>query len=93
MNLEEYGDKIGITDFRLAGFLVARGAVFVGTEVNSKGEVVFMFSSQNPASGESAVELLNKYPGSSEQRYDAACKTMHDFVKVTQSRKGSYYRG
>lgn len=88
MNLEDFGDKIGITDFRLAGFLVARGASFNGTEINNKGEVVFYFRSEIPNSADSAIDILNRYPGSPEQKYDAACKTMHDFVKVTQSRRG-----
>ena len=71
---------VSITDFRLAGFLVARGAKFLGTTVNSKSEVVFRFCAQE---GEhSASTLLTQYPGSPEQSYDSACKTMHDLVKV-----------
>jgi len=80
MNVEEK-TSVKITDFRLAGFLVARGAKFLGTEINHKGEVVFTFCSDSD-DGVSTHDLLNKYPGSLEQRYDAACKTMHDLVKV-----------
>jgi hypothetical protein len=77
----EEKESVKITDFRLAGFLVSRGAKFLGTDVNHKGEVVFSFCS----GGGDAVathDLLTAYPGSLEQRYDAACKTMHDLVKV-----------
>ena len=71
---------VKITDFRLAGFLVSRGAKFLGTDTNPKGEVVFTFCDEPSES--SATTLLNQYPGSSEQSYDSACKTMHDLVKV-----------
>ena len=81
MTVEKEKASVKITDFRLAGFLVARGAKFLGTEVNHKGEVVFTFCSGDD--GETSThDLLTKYPGSLEQRYDAACKTMHDLVKV-----------
>ena len=76
----EEKESVKITDFRLAGFLVARGAKFLGTDVNHKGEVVFSFCSED--SDASTHDLLTEYPGSLEQRYDAACKTMHDLVKV-----------
>lgn len=75
---------IRLTDFRLAGFLVARGAKFQGTDINDRQEVVFIFDNTENV----AQDFLNQYPGSPEQRYDAACKTMHDFVKVaSQSKK------
>ena len=69
---------ISLTDFRLAGFLVARGAKFLGTRKNDRGEVVFSFDDVN---GE-ASQLLTQYPASPEQRYDSSCKTMYDLVKV-----------
>jgi hypothetical protein len=69
---------IRLTDFRLAGFLVARGTKFQGTDINDRQEVVFIFNNEENV----AQNSLNEYPGSPEQRYDAACKTMHDFVKV-----------
>ena len=73
-----------LTDFRLAGFLTTRGVPFRGTDMNRKGEVLFLFDSE-------AVEELNKYPGSAEQVYDAACRTMHDFVKLrmANAKKGN----
>jgi len=71
---------VKITDFRLAGFLVARGAKFLGTDTNPKGEVVFSFCADQ--GGKSASIILNQYPGSPEQSYDSSCKTMHDLVKV-----------
>ena len=74
---------IRLTDFRLAGFLVARGAKFQGTDINDRQEVVFIFANEENV----AQDLLNQYPGSSEQKYDAACKTMHDFVKVASQAK------
>ena len=70
--------KIELTDFRLAGFLVARGATFLGTSKNSRGEVVFSFDDEDG----SATKALTAYPSSPEQRYDASCKTMYDLVKV-----------
>lgn len=69
-----------LTDFRMAGFLVARGCMFAGTETNLKGEVVFMFK-DNTGSPD-PQETLNAYPMSDEWRYDAACRSMHDFVKL-----------
>lgn len=65
-----------LTDFRLAGFLSARGVPLLKAELNGKREVVFLF-------GPGAQDLLASYPGSPEQKYDAACKAMHDVVKVT----------
>lgn len=70
-----------LTDFRLAGFLSARGVTLVKVELNGKREVVFLF-------GAGAQDLLASYPGSPEQRYDAACKAMHDVVKVTIGGRG-----
>lgn len=67
-----------ITDFRLAGFLVARGASFQGTEINAKGDVVFCFSDDDGQ----ATEIMNQYPGSPEQAYDSACRTMFNFVRI-----------
>lgn len=74
---------IRLTDFRLAGFLVARGVKFQGTDINDRQEVVFIFDNDENV----AQDTLNQYPGSSEQQYDAACKTMHDFVKVASQAK------
>jgi len=67
----------------MAGFLVARGARFTGTEIAPNGDVVFSFQDDQ----DQATEILNEYPGSPEQRYDSAVKTMHDFVKMAQRRK------
>ena len=68
-------NQLELTDFRLAGFLVARNVPFKGTMVNAKQEVVFLF-------GEGAECMLAQYPGSPEWRYDSACRTMHDLVKL-----------
>ncbi len=67
-----------LIDFRMAGFLVARGMSLKGTEQNAKNEVVFIFEDE-------ADQVLMQYPGSDEQRYDASCKTMHDFVRMRRS--------
>lgn len=62
----------------MAGFLLARGISFVSTEIKGK-QVVFIFDNEE----ERASKALNEYPNSAEQKYDSACKTMHDLVKVT----------
>jgi len=80
-------NELQITDFRMAGFLLSRGARFKKAEVRGQGdEVVFCFDNTPNGTGISAEDLLNQYPGSAEQQYDSACRTMHDFVKVTQDR-------
>jgi hypothetical protein len=78
-----------LTDFRMAGFLVARGASFKGTDTNGKNEVVFRFEDSDGT----ATEILNQYPGSPEHTYDSACKTMHDFVKMAIRRRPGGRRG
>jgi len=67
-----------LTDFRLAGFLLARGIRFLRTEERDSGDVAFVFDNTK----EVASNCLNEYPNSHEQKYDSACKTMHDFVKA-----------
>lgn len=71
---------LGITDFRMAGFLVSRGVPFLRTlpPTNSRGEVIFCFDN----SANKALDVMNLYPNSAEQRYDAACRTMHDMVRM-----------
>ncbi len=71
------GMTLRITDFRMAGFLLSRGAEFLSTDVRGK-QVVFIFCDKNGM----AKSILNKYPSSAEQKYDSACKTMHDMVKI-----------
>jgi len=70
----------------MAGFLVAREVAFVGTDVNHRGEVVFIFGN---ATDPKARDVVNRYPGSPEQKYDSACRTMHDLVKVAKQSAGS----
>lgn len=72
--------EVTVTDFRMAGFLLARGAKFLGTMVNDRKETVFRFNG-------TATEMVNEYPGSAEQKYDAACRSMHDFTKMNLQRK------
>lgn len=79
-------DYLKLTDFRLAGFLVAHGAAFVGTEINGRGEVVFIFGN---ATEPKAKDIVNLYPGSPEERYDSACRTMHSMVKVVKQSEES----
>lgn len=74
-------EYLRLTDFRMAGFLVAREVAFVGTEINARGEVVFIFGN---ATDPKAKDVVNQYPGSPEQKYDAACRTMHGLVKVAK---------
>lgn len=75
-------DTFEVTDFRMAGFLLVRGARFKGTTMNAKQEVVFVFDTSLPSGGGMVIDVVNQYPGSAEQKYDAACRTMHDFVKM-----------
>ena len=72
-----------ITDFRMAGFLVSRGAMFLRTEEKGK-QVVFIFDDTKSV----ATSILHSYPSSDEQRYDSACKTMHDMVRITIANRG-----
>ena len=67
---------VRLTDFRLAGFLAARGVVLVETRVNAKREVEFVFEPR-------ADEVLVAFPGSPEERYDASCRAMHALVRTT----------
>lgn len=80
---EHQTDILQITDFRMAGFLVSKGAKFTGTSLNDKGEVLFWFDDEAGLT----TKVLNSYPNSNEQRYDAACRTMHDFVRIATRRK------
>lgn len=72
-----------ITDFRMAGFLIAHKSKFIGTVLDDRGDVVFNFNDSDNA----ATNILNTYPGSVEQMYDASCRTMHDFVKIATKRR------
>lgn len=69
---------VSLTDFRLAGFLVSRGVTLLRTSKNNKGEVIFTFDDSDGL----ATKTLMSFPNSPEQRYDSACKTMYDLVKV-----------
>ncbi len=82
-------DEIQITDFRMAGFLVARSVPFLGTTRNDRGDVVFRFdNSPQGEPGRTAEQVINLYPASVEQRYDASCKAMHDLVKLNIKKPG-----
>jgi len=77
-------EELAITDFRLAGFLLARDVRFLRTEQGDRGDVLFVFCDKD----KKATDTLNMYPNSPEQKYDSACKTMHDFVKaIKRTRK------
>lgn len=79
-------DHLRFTDFRMAGFLLARDVAFVGAEVNPRGDVVFIFGN---AMDPKAKDVVNQYPGSPEQKYDSACRTMHNLVKITKQSAGT----
>ena len=81
-------ELLRLTDFRLAGFLVSRGATFAGTDSEGR-EIVFLFQNED----EEAYKILVQYPGSQEHSYDSACKTMHSFVKMAVKRRGGTRRG
>jgi len=67
-----------ITDFRMAGFLLARGVKFLRCEKNQRKETVFVFCNEN----KNAESVFFLYPGSPENAYDHACKTMYDMTKM-----------
>lgn len=75
--------KLQLSDFRLAGFLIARGLRLDNTTINDRGDVIFIFDDTDGT----ATKIVNAYPGSPEAIYDASCKTMYDFVKLHQRRK------
>jgi hypothetical protein len=70
-------NEFTLTDFRLAGFLIVRGAAFLGVIKNPDDEVVFRFGPEPDPQA-----LLCQYPSSPEASYDAACRNMHEFVKM-----------
>jgi hypothetical protein len=72
-----------LTDFRLAGFLLARGVTFIRTEEQPNGEIIFLFDNTDGL----AQKTLNEYPNSPEQRYDTSCKTMHNFISAIKRSK------
>ena len=74
---------IRLSDFRVAGFLSARGISLTSAEMNGSNEVVFVFDDEDGA----ATKLLCEYPRSEEQQYDSACKAMMEIVKITQRNK------
>lgn len=78
--------KLTTTDTRLAGFLVSRGALLLGTDVNERLEVVFNFD-PGP-NGADPNTLMFQFPSSPEYAYDNACKAMYSLVraKMTQIR-------
>lgn len=87
--LGDVDNELHLTDFRMAGFLVARGQKFVRMKKNDDGDTVFIFHDRSVQDGMTASEILNLYPGSPEYQYDAACRAMHDFVKMNGSLKGT----
>lgn len=67
-----------LTNFRMAGFLSARGATLVDTRLNAKRELVFRFGDEDGV----ATTVLIQYAGSAEERYDSACRAMHELVRT-----------
>jgi len=70
--------EVRVTDFRMAGFMVNKGGKFLRTEIdeNDTKTVVFVFAGESLNGNPTAKELLTSYPGSTEERYDAACRSM-----------------
>lgn len=75
--------ELPLTDFRLAGFLLARGVPFLRAEEQPNGEIIFLFDNTDGL----AEKTLNLYPNSDEQRYDVSCKTMHNFISAVKRSK------
>lgn len=70
-------------DYRLAGFLEARGVTFKGTRREGR-RTIFVFEGE-----ERFVDrLIDEFPSSSERRYDGACKSMHALTCVKRPREG-----
>lgn len=59
-------------DYRLAGFLLARGVEHKGTRREGK-RTIFIFEGPEAFT----ERLIDEFPGSAERRYDGACKAMH----------------
>jgi hypothetical protein len=72
------GHDLAVTDFRLAAFMVTHGVKLLRTAVDPTNpkEVVFFLQP-----GDEAVAVMHSYVGSTEERYDAACRTMQTLVK------------
>ena len=76
---------VRLTDFRMAGFMVARGAKLLKVETSSAdatGEVTFVFATLSTNGTPPAEELMMAFPGSPEERYDAACRTMQTMLRL-----------
>lgn len=65
-----------IKDFRMVGFLVARGTKFTDLRVDARGDVEFAFTQDT-----NLISMMSEYPNSPEFRYDASCRVIHDIVK------------
>lgn len=65
-----------IKDFRMVGFLVARGIKFNDLRVDLKGDVEFSFVQDTQT-----LAMMTEYPNSPEFRYDSSCRVVHDIVK------------
>jgi hypothetical protein len=67
-----------LKDYRLAGYLVAKGFPIAGTRVDSRNDVELGFDDV----GEKVSSALQGYPGSVEHRYDTSCKSVHDLIRL-----------
>ena len=65
-----------IKDFRMVGFLIARGIKFNDLRVDVKGDVEFSF-----VQDAHTLSMMAEYPNSPEFRYDSSCRVVHDIVK------------
>jgi hypothetical protein len=65
-----------IKDFRMVGFLVARGIKFNDLRIDLKGDVEFSFEQDSQT-----LATITEYPNSPEFRYDSSCRLVHDLVK------------
>lgn len=66
-----------LTNFRLAGFLVARGLKLAGPTFKRRNQTVYPFDDTSGI----ATKLATEYVDSAEQRYDVACTTMHQLIR------------
>lgn len=65
-----------IKDFRVVGFLTARGIKFTELRFDSRGDVEFSF-----AENSELLSLMLDYSTSPEFKYDSTCKVINDIIK------------
>jgi hypothetical protein len=68
---------IWLKDYRLAGFVVSRGFPIADMRMDARNDVEIGFADDGKVTA-----ALREHPGSTEHRYDTACKAVHDLIKL-----------